>query len=38
MEGSYTMQRDDGETFDARVGRFYLRLPARDRAIEIPSA
>ena len=27
MEGSYTMRRDDGERFEARVGRFYLRLP-----------
>lgn len=24
MEGSYQMIRDDGETFDAVVGRFYL--------------
>jgi ApaG protein len=30
MEGSYTMQRDDGSTFEAKVGRFYLRLPARE--------
>lgn len=30
MEGSYTMRRDDGETFEARVGRFYLRVPARE--------
>ena len=24
MEGSYTMQRDDGTTFEARIGRFFL--------------
>jgi ApaG protein len=24
MEGEYTMRRDDGSTFDARIGRFYL--------------
>ena len=28
MEGTYQMRRDDGTTFDARVGRFYLRVPA----------
>ena len=27
MEGSYLMRRDDGRTFEARVGRFYLRVP-----------
>jgi uncharacterized protein affecting Mg2+/Co2+ transport len=32
MEGSYTMQRDDGGTFEANIGRFYLRLPAREPA------
>jgi uncharacterized protein affecting Mg2+/Co2+ transport len=26
MEGTYQMRRDDGETFDAEVGRFYLRV------------
>ena len=25
MEGSYQMKRDDGSTFDASIGRFYLR-------------
>ena len=25
MEGSYQMKRDDGSTFDVKVGRFYLR-------------
>lgn len=30
MEGSYTMRRDDGQTFDANIGRFYLRLPSRE--------
>jgi ApaG protein len=24
MEGFYTFQRDDGETFDVAIGRFYL--------------
>lgn len=24
MEGEYQMTRDDGTTFDARIGRFYL--------------
>jgi len=24
MEGSYQMRRDDGETFDVKIGRFYL--------------
>lgn len=24
MEGQYTMQRDSGEKFDVKVGRFYL--------------
>jgi ApaG protein len=32
MEGGYTFQRDDGETFEARIGRFYLRLPAPEPA------
>ena len=32
MEGSYLMQRDDGGSFEANVGRFYLRLPARETA------
>ena len=32
MEGSYTMQRDDGRAFEAKVGRFYLRLPSREPA------
>jgi ApaG protein len=27
MEGEYQMRRDDGETFDARIDRFYLRKP-----------
>ena len=25
MEGSYTLRRDDGTTFEARIDRFYLR-------------
>jgi ApaG protein len=24
MEGTYTMQREDGEKFEAKIGRFYL--------------
>ena len=28
MEGTYQMRRDDGTTFDARIGRFYLKIPA----------
>ncbi|HZN69739.1 MAG TPA: Co2+/Mg2+ efflux protein ApaG [Tepidisphaeraceae bacterium] len=27
MEGTYQMERDDGETFDANIGRFYLAVP-----------
>ena len=27
MEGSYLMQDDDGEEFDAEIGRFYLCVP-----------
>lgn len=27
MEGSYLMERDDGEQFEARVGRFFLVSP-----------
>src|SRR3712207_2667213 len=27
MEGTYQMRRDTGETFDAEIGRFYLRVP-----------
>jgi ApaG protein len=26
MEGEYQMRRDNGETFDARIDRFYLRM------------
>ena len=28
MEGTYQMRRDDGQTFDARIGRFYLTMSA----------
>lgn len=28
MEGTYQMRRDDGTTFDAQIGRFYLQMPA----------
>jgi ApaG protein len=27
MEGEYQMRRDDGERFEAMIGRFYLVLP-----------
>ena len=27
MEGTYQMRRDDGTTFDAQIGRFFLALP-----------
>lgn len=30
MEGSYQMRRDDGTTFDVRIGRFYLRTEVAD--------
>ena len=26
MEGTYQMKRDDGETFDAEIPRFYLKM------------
>ncbi|MER3522737.1 MAG: Co2+/Mg2+ efflux protein ApaG [Ignavibacteria bacterium] len=29
MEGSFRMQREDGETFDAIIGRFFLATTAR---------
>ncbi len=28
MEGGYAMRRDDGATFEAKISRFYLRVPA----------
>lgn len=30
MEGTYQMRRDDGTTFDAHIGRFYLRAPGAE--------
>lgn len=30
MEGTYTMQRDDGEKFDVQIGRFYLTFRESD--------
>lgn len=27
MEGQYTLRRDNGETFEVNVGRFYLKMP-----------
>ena len=38
MEGTYEMRRDDGQTFDARIGRFYLALPKDDDAAEEPAS
>ncbi len=32
MEGQYTMRRDDGQYFDAKIGRFYL---AQTQAAEV---
>lgn len=32
MEGSYTMQREDGVRFDAAIGRFFLVMPRRASA------
>ena len=32
MEGTYQMERDDGETFDANIGRFYLAVPPETQA------
>ena len=36
MEGFYKMQRDNGEVFEARIGRFYLRVntPAPQTAVD----
>jgi uncharacterized protein affecting Mg2+/Co2+ transport len=28
MEGTYRMQRDDGEKFDCMIGRFFLVAPS----------
>ncbi len=32
MEGTFTMRAPGGELFDIQVGRFYLALPAAERA------
>jgi uncharacterized protein affecting Mg2+/Co2+ transport len=32
MEGSYTMRTDDGEEFEAGIGRFFLTQPVREKA------
>ncbi|MDB5353842.1 MAG: ApaG domain protein [Phycisphaerales bacterium] len=34
MEGEYQMRRDDGEMFDAKIGRFYLRVPETEGSAE----
>lgn len=34
MEGTYRMQREDGEEFDVAVGRFYLAVP-KDMVVEV---
>lgn len=31
MEGTYQMRRDDGETFDAQIGRFFLAIPEENK-------
>ena len=31
MEGEYLMRRDDGATFEAKIGRFYLVLPESEK-------
>jgi len=36
MEGSYTFERDDGSTFQAEVGRFFLVPSAPRIAIPLP--
>jgi ApaG protein len=35
MEGTYTMQRDDGTIFDVAIARFFLVLPAPHPSITI---
>ena len=30
MEGTFLMERETGETFDAAIGRFYLIAPAAE--------
>ena len=30
MEGEYQFRRDNGETFEVQIGRFYLRVPAEE--------
>ncbi len=37
MEGFYRMQRDDGETFEAEIGRFYLATNASERVGKVES-
>lgn len=32
MEGSYAFRRDDGSTFEANVGRFYLRTEVAEES------
>jgi uncharacterized protein affecting Mg2+/Co2+ transport len=32
MEGSYTMRTDEGEEFEANIGRFFLTQPVREKA------
>ena len=34
MEGSYRMLGEDGDTFDAAVGRFWLTTEQRDQAVQ----
>jgi ApaG protein len=32
MEGSYTLRTDDGEEFEAHIGRFFLTQPVPEKA------
>ena len=32
MEGSFAMRRNNGQTFEARIHRFYLTIPVKEEA------
>ena len=38
MEGTYKMRRDDGEMFDAQIGRFFLSVPSGNDETRTPPA
>ena len=38
MEGTYQMRRDDGEMFDAKIGRFFLSMPGGNDETRTPPA